>query len=577
MRLDSKEFKLYQQLKKKGSLTPKEQETLKQLEEKKSSRNDDSSFKPGNDFSWWNKYPELMADAANLKDNYISGTNLVDDFVPTGAVCFTLQNIYGAENSVTGAINLASRNLYLKMFQKYRGITSYEAADLGMVMLASLEVFQLVAKLERIYGVINYYSVINRNLPVTVLNALGLSTSQADYIRANLANFRYDLNNIILRAQRILIPKDMSIIANKLSLYGYLYKDHDSREAQTIVFDYKLFGMFDETSFTTGSGIIFKTATEWGKSLINFTAGEPMFPLLEEMVSRLLTSESVNKIYGDLLAYFGIEQMLHMLPLPEDYVVYPVYSESIVHKMHNLECTASAVGTASIWMHTAPDSIISDSDLVTALFTTNINNPCIYQWNGVIQTLGCLVPSSTYEAGTHIAITNPAMTGANVCGFAASVTTPIYECHEKHVLDSYHEAFTPEIVTEGVLWKCSVQRYDVSGQSEYHLFLVDSAVTEICLHIDNYIPTGVQDRILTHAMALNSAYEYAAKLAMTDWAPMVYMVNIGTHKVVRVYGDLDTCRILTFNDLKRIHDCAVLSAFRSDIVVVKDANVGIKN
>lgn len=573
--LTDKEFKRWKELKKKyKSLTPDELNEFKDLDSRKGSKR---VFVPGNDFSWWNKYPELMNDAANLLENYIAGTKLVDSYIPVGAVTFYMQNTYGSEDSVTGPINLAARNLYLKMFQKYRGINSYDPTDLGIVMIATIEVFSLISKLERIYGVVNYYDIHNRNVPETLAHALGLTTTQTDYIRAHLSDYRYDLNNIIMRAQRILLPKDMSILLDKISLYGYVYKDHDSVDAQAIVFDTEIYGFFEETLLDTGSSIRFRTASESGFALLNTTnRNTSFFPLLQELVSRLLTSESVQKIYGDLLAFFGVEQMVSLQTLPEDYKIQPVYSESILHKVHNMEVPSAAVGTNLYALPTAGQEIVGTS-IETTLFNANgagKGYPIIYQFNGVIHTKGCLAPTNRISAGNYTLISNPAMTTANLYGYGTDVTAHFAYLQNKHILDAYHEKFTPEIVCEGVLWKFTSSSYPYENDTEVKLHVIDSCALELCYKITTFNISGAVQNCVNISGSAATANNYAAGLSVIDWAPLVYEFNGGNFQ--RLLGDFDCMRPLSNIDMIRIHDAATLSAFRTDIVVVKDANIGTK-
>lgn len=575
--LTDKEFKRWKELKKKfKTLTPDELNEFKDLDSRKGSKSD-KRFVPGNDFSWWNKYPELMGDAANLLENYLAGTKFIDSYIPVGAITYYLQNTYGSEDSVTGPINLASRNLYLKMFQKYRGITSYDPTDLGIVMIATIEVFTLIAKLERIYGVINFYDVSNRNIPETLCHALGLTTTQADYIRAHLSDYRYDLNNIIMRAQRILLPKDMSILLDKLSLYGYVYKDHDSTDAQAIVFDTEIYGFFEETMLDTGSSVRFRTAAESGFALLNTTnRNKSFFPLLEELVSRLLTSESVQKIYGDLLAFFGIEQMVSLQSLPADYKIQPVYSESILHKIHNMEITSSAVGTQMLVLPTAPNSAISSS-LPSQIFDSNApykGYPIIYQFDGVIYTKGCLAPTSRIGSGDYVIVFNTSMSGAGLYGFATTSNLVAKALQNKHVIDAYHEKFTPEIVCEGTLWKFAISSYLVDYTGDPYFHVMDSCALELCYKVTTYNVQGAQQGLYNICSTATNADHNAAGFSEFDWSPLVYELN--GENFQRLLGDHDCMRALANIDMTRIHDAATLSAFKSDIVVVKDANIGSK-
>lgn len=548
------EFLLAKKAKKR--LDPKEFKEFKKLESKLKGSSDDSEFKPGNDYSWWSKYPEIIKDAANLKCNWIAGTPLAKKdinylFVP-GVVKFQMFNTYGAETSVTDPINMAARNIYLKMFQKYRGISSYEASDLAITFIATIELFQYIAKLERIYGVINQYDILNRAIPTQVLAALNISGSQADAIRNRLSDFRYDLNNLILKAQRVILPKDMSILTDRLSLYGYLYKDHESTRSQVIVFDYNNVGVFDETAISTGGSVRFDVLSNNGLNLTDAT--KIMFPKLDEMINALLTSESVIKMYGDLLAYFGSDQMVTLLPLPENFVVTPVYSESILHKMHNAE-TLGGAASEEIFPWVKDGMSGADSTVLLG------DKRYIYQSDGVVYTLSCLgtAASETY----------------NIPGSGTIKLWNVMLCNQDstHILDSYRADFSEETVVEGSLWKYNLNF--VRKDSISPGYLIDSCGPEIIQCI--YVYTRY-DEDATHHQT-HSVYTYpqttagvsdASWLTCLDWAPLVYQSNqVGQYAYaqVRIIGDVDNARWVSDNDIARIQKAALLSAFRSDIQV----------
>lgn len=559
-----KRFQELVEKKKTAKLEGKDWKEYKALLKKFGTRS--TEFKPGNDFAWWNRYAELMRDAANLKCNWIAGTPLISEGnsvlrIP-GVIKFKMYNTYGSENDITGPVNLAARNTYLKMFQKYRGVTAYNAPDLGITFIATLEVFQLVAKLERIYGVINKYDMLNRNAPRVLTQALGISDADADYIRSHLSDYRYDLNNIILKAQRILLPKDMSIFLDRISLYGYIYKDHQSARAQYVVFDYDHYGVFDETSLSTGGCVRFEPASYWNISLINTTNdGKTMFPVLNKLVEALLGSESVQKMYGDMLAYFGQDQMVIMLPLAENYVVDAVYSESILHKIHNAECIRSIYNTATPTYLRAGWNANMSADDISVL--KSFTHQCIYQFNNVI-----INKHSVYTSGSNNEFTNG---GYGYKGSSTRIVNGMLY-NGTHVLDAYVEDFKDETVVEGVLWKPLMNEVSRSTTSPAHYdVILVSCGPEVIESFEIYTDSpSTTITPVTGTTFVISASSFIYKLFCLDWAPLIFQVNISgdVANYNDVFGDVDNARATSSNDIRRIQECAVLSSFRTDIVVI---------
>jgi len=603
MRLNDKDFARFKELQGKKDLTKDEQvelTKLAKLKAKSSSKSSDKltgkKFTPGNDFSWWNKFSELMKDAANMRANWIPGTDIIrsDGFAAgtPGVVKFTMFDTYGAEVSATSPINAATRDLFLKMFQKYRGITRYQAADLGIINIASVEVIKTVAWLERIYGIINRYSKKNWNLPYTELEALGINQSHADYIRNHLSDYRAALNDLIRKGQRLCVPKDIAILADKISLYGYEYKDHESDKAQIILFDMKYVGVFDEELLDTGSAIRFRDfvacdSQQSGTSepmdcmiyLRDFDgAGAVSFPVLTAMMESLLSSDSVQTIYGDLMAWFGEEQLLVLQFLPEDYVVMPVYSKSILHKVHNMDILAGSsdagqpVVSGTQIRCAMPASLSQDNRNAIVSESAYV----IYQNDNVIYTRFSLSPGASED----MVFDSDTQTWYIVSGSGVNHGYPLMNIN-KRVLDSYTEDWNDELVCEGAMWKifltCVVA--EVSGEDRY-TWVPELIGYEMCLNCKVYTrkSNGVISSntlpISNYYTANNTRATEVLLLQSIDWAPIMYEVNRSALEDISfenlsipsfVLGDIENLRVVTAEDLRWVFNAFVLSGITSDI------------
>lgn len=578
MKLDNKEFKEFKALDKKSNRTKAEEERYQELLAKKNSKSSDSHIS-GNDFAWWNKYPEILKDVANYKCNWLAGTPLnvkdVSVYVP-GAFRFKVHNMYGFDASATDPFNMEIRKLYLRMFNKYRGISSYTVADLGITLISTVEVFILAVKLARIYGVIKTYDMLNHNLPDTICSALGLSSNQADYIRSHLSDYRSNLNVLIQKAQSICMPADMSILKDKLSLFGNVYLDHNGKRAQAIIFDCYEYGIFYPVALQSGGCVKFETKSM--NEVIDFTyntgtssSGTTMFPVLDKMLNSLLENEIVNKQFGDLSAVFGLDQLVTISPIAEDYTVVPVYSESILHKMHNLDtlCTSGFQATGPNSTHglrTAYPAGMSSQD---RLELSNTTYRYAIQFNNVVYTVcsivnyGDDVASQTIDGMVYI--------DSDHVGTVYRTSNPV------SILDSYHTEFTPEIVTEGVLWKFTPVRLAGASMGEVSTVIkVQSCGPEIIDEITCHTKKGatvISDVLVGNRVDTTiSGYEedlfnFLSKISYLDWAPMLvgYDANEYESMPSKIYGDIDNAKPMYTVDLLNLHRAIVQSAFRTDI------------
>lgn len=510
---------------------------------------------PGNDVAWWIKETSLISNAANLKSNWIAGRQIDAGgfpYIPKGVVKYEMMSTYGNNVAATDPINVWARDLYLRMFQKYRGITSYTAADLGITLLAGIEVVKLIAKYERIYGVINRYSRINVNMPTAEVEALGLTQTDAEYLRTHLSDFRYDLNVLIKKAQRLCVLKDMSIIADSLSLLGYEYLDHDNTKAQIIIFDTEGYFYYDDGQTFSGGALIHDSFGGWHEL---FDLGsDNMCDALNFALSQLVGSDSVQKIYGDLVVWFGEDAMLQILPITDDYIVTPVYSESILHKMHNMHVTGDVIIRAT------ENSGMSAAD-VSALEA--LSEPCFYQFNDVIHTRlsACGSSGNAWETRSDGRVYTS--TNNTIISDYLSVDTGA-----SAVLDTYRVDVDTETIVEGVLFK--FLGFYSSGAQKYS-YVFDTCdfwlIKSITLYGMNTNGT-VQSAFIpsNFTSGVDTYLKDAGTLAILDWAPLTYRTlnRVG----YAIGGDLDTPVPLPYNTLLRLQEAIFYSGLRTDVPVV---------
>lgn len=569
---EKKELKELVAKKKAKTLTETEAARLEELNKKcgfkgkkKDPKKKDTKkgFVPGNDFSWWSKVPELLRDAANFKCNYVAGDRIAGNdipFVVPGVLAVKMKSVYGCDAKATDPINVWARDLYLKMFHNYRPASGYSASDLAIAVLAAIEAVKVIAKYERIYGIINRYSRLNINMPLVEASALGLSASTVSYLQGHMSDFRYDLNFLIRKAQRLCVPKDISALADAISLFGYEYLDHENARAQIIMFDSDEFGVYSDTALSSGGSISFNEFT--ASNLFDFT-GDNMCTALSDVLDALLGSDSIQRIYADMVVWFGQDAMLAFVPIPEDYIVAPAYSESMLHKLHNLECiNGDYTSKLTSWA----SDLLSDNDRDIVLN----GNYHIYQVNDIVVTRGALTGTGAAEP---IIYKNGKI--------LASTSTDIINNTTCHLLDTYRVDPDAEVITEGVMYK-----YDsevLNGDATARSAVLTSAAFYLVSHIQLWSNSAQDLEDPTYIELTNLIYDdeetakiSAGSLACIDWAPLVYDLGDASaaddnnvFKINHIYGDMDQVIPMYHNDIARLQRTIVLSGLHTEVKSVR--------
>lgn len=592
MKLNNKDYKRFLELKKKASLTDSEKKELAELQAKKDSKGEKEDWKPGNDFAWWNKIPTLTKDAVNLPLNWIPGTALTthtlsgDESSPASALRIAIQNTYGSEDSPTGPFNMMARNLYLAMHRNYRGLNAYQASDIAITIIATIELISLIARVERVYGVINRYSLENRSLPYALLASMNVSTSLANNIREHLADFRYGLNRLIMKAQNVCIPKDFSVLSDKISLFGYVYKDHDSVKAQSIVFDTHEVGVYRGDATTAGGGVVYESA-DFG----DFSTYEEILSVLDTAISALVEDSDVLRIYSDFVSYLKPESLLSLVPVPENFMVGPVYSEEILHKIHNLYSTGNYWevdddgGKYELITDAGPyyrEFVKTATTMGTGI--TKVVDRVITQYDNVVITKGALYGPSS--GGGVSNITTGKYQGYTSWSWAGDEVLPCTQPNGQ-VFDTYRVEPDPATMLEGSLFKFFLERVGT------RVHAVSSVAWEIVVDMKAYITINGTTSVYTvtqfdyisgynTGMSVseimserNVATRSMALLSQFDWAPIYYLIEDDDVDSlffgdIFIHGDVDNCRMVNYSDVYRMHEVAVYSGLESAYALIKE-------
>jgi len=540
-----------------------------------------------NDIHWHNKYADLLETVAKLPFNRLGGmavdlTNGVASakVIRTSVMRLLFTLSIGVCDKESDGFQAEIRKLYLAMKRKYRGLNTYETADLAYVILAITSFFLWLCKGERIYGVLNYYAIQNRDVPYTLVRALGIDYKD---FNSHLADFRAGLNYLITRAQSLCLPNGISALERWFFLESNIFKDSEGARSAYYVFDIDEVFMFSGTYADTGSAAIGFDYTK------NLTASDMMevseyLSIGEELIEALLTDDDVTLILGDVVSYFtnpssGVIDVMGMNIVPENYTVVPGYSEEVLEQVHN----CSFIGE-DLCIRSAQAGWTLDSSKLpsgnTYLIANSLTLHDFCQSGGV-----CIHKPFICSKSSNTNFTPDVLTGYTYPGYISQ--NPGNEAKNvagTRILDSWKDNPSHEDVTEMTrLITTSEYRFGIYGTNNAaRIDDITSTGSEIITHIELFPSLYAKNQSkITLSQVLSGNIDPLIALTNFDWHPILYKMLFSSSSIggrTQMYnayasdqryiigGDTDNYRTISSDLLKPINDVVIMSNFKIDSV-----------
>jgi hypothetical protein len=527
----------------------------------------DAPTRGGNDFAFWNEYPELMNIATRLPWMHIAGTPLEATGVNVNFSNVAVQHYFsipGTSEFATDPLNLVFRQIYLDMHRKYRGVGTYQACDIGIAMICIESVLQLIIEAERVYGILKGYPIKSRIEPEGLLRAMGYSSTFLTDVKANLANFRYGINRLIELAKRLPLPAGMSFFKNHVALNGFVYKDSEDPRASLLVFvcdNYYHYTTVGDSDCINNAGSAQSVTFSRG----TISSYDTFLSLIETELTTLLTDSDILRITSDFISCYGENNMQVLMPLPEDYNVVPEYSKSILHKWHNSE--RYNVGPAS--------GNFIGYGAIGATTQTQGGEFAVYQYDSGGNQMTDIIVSMPFICGSGAsqwAVFNTAGPGRFALGNAVSdLAYKSQECDNRsHILDSWEAEPGEELICESMLWKRSLVYYmHSSGGITYYFNRIKMCCTEILCELKVYAisnSTVVNTLDYEDSWLFYSSANFSDGLCNFDWAPLMFdKVSPTDATINQIVGDTDNVTTVEESTIAKVLDAANLSAFKVSI------------
>lgn len=478
-----------------------------------------------NDASWYAANPQLLSDSASLSYSWPLGSRvpLWQDFdqVFPGILTFSVAMTPGYSDGPTAPVTIAARNIYSFVRHANSGHANYDSPDLMLYLLAMDNAYAYLAWLKRIYGQAQLYTTNNRYYPRALIQAQGVDF---DDVMRNLANFRYYINQMVIKIASMCIPKSMPYMARHEWMFSHYYVDNaDSSKAQTYMYVPAGFWEFYEQGPNGGRLDWYPTSTgtDWKV--------EDLIIMGDQLLNPILESEDMNIMSGDILKAFTAEGIYQVSMIPEDYIELPQYSSEVLYQMHNATVLPKNLTTDSTWQV----GQVSDPDL-----------------------------------GGYIAFTPSASINDPVN------TVPMYRgsMDYRRLINFYHDDVTPAETMVATRLTCIPEVTPGDPGSSSRLLLTDCG-SEICVGLQIWSITytagaeGAVSPMLNDFQydmrSLTQSHTVMTLLDNFDWHPAFVFNTVagGSVSSRELFMDVCTYSVIGHHELAKMNATALLSEF----------------
>lgn len=457
-----------------------------------------------NDPKWYIPNEQLLNDVAAIPYSIPLGTS-VDLGLPTtdntsgtnarcipGVMTFHMYAGPGASNSFPDAINVAANMIYSKIRANISGTRPYDAPDVMMYLMGADNAYMYLSWMQRLYGLMNVYSSVNRYLPKVLIDAQGVDF---DNLRDNLSNFRYYINNYALQLASLYVPADLPIFKRHYWLYQNVWTDSESAMSQVYMYSPAGFGTYEEKTSEQGGVIKFNGSYKYGKETKwSVPAIEAFGDLLLE---KLIYSEDVGTISGDIRRTYGNDRSLVPSTIDETYSVVPSYNKEVLSQIENMFSIGTQYSTTTI----------KSLDVVQNPTTNNMS------WN-----ITFTLPDSA----------------------RGKMLKEFYSTADRYYLSSHGNATTP--ADNIVMTRFMNASFEFAGSD----MRITSCGSEIVLDVAVGIMEGSNIEYVTLGPAIESTDTFRPiAVSKFDWHPVLYLFSNtttpdGKFHFYGIMADLDT-------------------------------------
>ena len=337
-----------------------------------------------NDPSWYNLDKQLVKDVASvsfgqplgsLTRSYTTAGNITKF---PGLMCIHFIPTIGITGKTdTTPINVAAKNIYGYVRYANSGARNYEAVDLMLYLLAIDSAITQLQYAKTLYSVALTAKGENWYYGKAMLaKMLGGSSSGAEDILNNLAQFRTMINTFAVQLNSFYVPNTMPLYQRHAWLVSNIFKDHPVKKSQTYHFVPEVYYVYDDVKGKLNPA--FTPYSNLGDN-VSLSAIRTMF---NNIITAFTTSEDIGIMSGDVLKAYGSNGVFFFESISEDYHVEATYSPEILSQIN----AATLVGSCDdgsiddfgvdVYQDSSGNILMGNSTTKTNVITIpNITNP----------------------------------------------------------------------------------------------------------------------------------------------------------------------------------------------------------
>lgn len=304
-----------------------------------------------NDPSWYARNEQIMRDAASFSTGYPIGVALPQNMFNTmglkstigyiqtpGIMAIEFMPTVGRSADAQSPINMAARAMYSFVRYANSGSAVGAPSDMMQYLVASDSIYMWHASLARVYGLLRDAQYTNQYKPVTMVEAMGFNYN--DLVK-NMAQFRYHINSLALRANRIAIPNDVAYVMRHVWMAGSVFLDSSASKAQ--MYAYVPTHFYTRIESWTVNDVAQPPKCElvapytYTGNTRNLLSLNDIIAFTDKLLNNILQSESFGITTGDIMKAYGRDKLFALAPIAEDFTVVPVYSQEVLSQIENLD------------------------------------------------------------------------------------------------------------------------------------------------------------------------------------------------------------------------------------------------
>lgn len=302
-----------------------------------------------NDVSWYTRNPILTQTAGSFPFPYRPGMELPVGSNPNtgmytipGSMALRWIPSVGPTQYPTDPANIAGKELYAKVREKFSGSIEADAPDFVIYLMALDSIYSYIGSLKRLYRLLRQYSPDNYFMPAGLFQTLGFSYTAFEEILSDRMLLCQNINELVGMTKKFHCPAVFDLFNRHYWLNDNVYTDAPTIDSQFYVFLQA--GYYKFTKLNTPDGVE-AGGLQLQQAPFSATTGKSLCQTLFEfglgLIRALAESDDGYLISGYLSRAFEGTPDFSVDYLAIDEEFKPVYQEEVLSQIENASWVAN--------------------------------------------------------------------------------------------------------------------------------------------------------------------------------------------------------------------------------------------